>query len=108
LTKYRQHEATVTKTIAVKAGARTVNKRYRDFEEKLYWIGVMRDNERAEHKPFYSRLYDLYKRKETGRYSWTLFFFLLRYRKDIFMFTRKKWISQVIEMLKQARGESKH
>jgi glycosyltransferase involved in cell wall biosynthesis len=108
LTKYRQHEATVTKTIAVKAEPRSAEKRYKDFEEKLYWIGIMRDHERSAYKPFYSRLYDLYKRKGNGRYVWTLFFFLLSHRKEFFMFTRKKWLSQVIEMLKQARGESKN
>ena len=108
LTKYRQHEATATKTIAVKAESRSAEKRYKDFEEKLYWIGVMRDHERSEYKPFYSRLYDLYKKKENGNYQWKLLFFLLNHRRQFFMFTRKKWISQVIEMLKQARGESKN
>ncbi len=106
LTKYRQHETSVTKTIAVKAVPRSAEKKYKDFQKKLYWIAVMRDHERSEYKLFYSRLYELYKRKENERYVWRLFFFLLNNRKAFFMFTYKKWLSQVIEIFKQARGES--
>lgn len=106
LTLYRQHAATYTTTIPGKIESRTMTKRYSDFLDKLHWIGVMRDHERPEKKEFYSRLYDLYALKSQGRYVWRLFFFMLRHRKGFFMFRRKKWISQVIELLKQARGES--
>lgn len=106
LTKYRQHAATVTKTIAVKAKRGSGKKRYADFKKQLYWIGIMRDYERPAMKPFYAGFYDLYAKKASGRFSWKLFFFMLRNRRNLFIFTRKKWISQVIELLKQARGES--
>lgn len=107
LTKYRQHQATFTKTIAVKARPRSREKRYRDFEKELQWIGIMRDHEREDYKALYSQLYNLYSQKSMGRYVWRLFFFLLWHRKDLFMFTRKKWISHIVEIFKQARGESR-
>jgi hypothetical protein len=104
LTKYRQHTATVTKTIAVKSKRLTNKKRYEEFEKKLYWIQIMRDHERPHERKFYTRLQELYLRKAQRKYVWPLLFFLLQYRRDIFMFTKKKWISQVIEIFKQAGG----
>ncbi|MEI9807505.1 MAG: glycosyltransferase [Bacteroidota bacterium] len=107
LTKYRQHADTVTKTIAVKAVSKPAAIKYEEFTNKLYWIGIMRDHERPERKEFYQRLYELYAQKSTGRYGFKLLFFLLRHRAALFMFTRKKWTSQVIELIKQARGVSR-
>lgn len=104
LTKYRQHADTVTKTIGVKAPRGTAQKKYKDFKNKLYWIGIMRDHERPGQSLFYQQLYRLYAQKAGGGYNFNLFFFLLRNRAVLFMFTRKKWASQVIELLKQARG----
>lgn len=106
LTLYRQHPTTATKTIAVKAKARSRPKRYADFEKQLNWIRVMRDNERDEQKEFYTELYSLYQRKADGKFVWPLFYFLLRHRKELFMFSRKKTSSQVVEIFKQAKGVS--
>jgi glycosyltransferase involved in cell wall biosynthesis len=106
LTLYRQHESAATKTIAVKAKPRTMAKRYADFRKQLHWIEVMCNNERPVNIDFYNRLFNLYQRKQNERWVWQLFFFLLAHRKKIFMFTRKGWLSQVVEMFKQAKGVS--
>jgi glycosyltransferase involved in cell wall biosynthesis len=105
LTKYRQHSSTVTKTIAEKAESRSQPKRYADFKKQLNWIRVMKENAAEEERDFYNELHQLYSQKEKGKWSWTLFFFLMKHRSDLFMFTRKKWLSQVAEIWKQSRGE---
>jgi hypothetical protein len=107
LTLYRQHSASDTKTIAVRAKARSREKLFADFEKKRNWIKMMRDHERPERKSFYNKLYDLYNRKENGKYVWPLFFFLLKYRKQFFMFTKKKWRSHIVEIFKLAKGVSR-
>src|SRR4029079_11886064 len=96
LTLYRQHESTVTKTIAVKTSSRSKEKLWADFEKQLHWIGVMRDHERPAQKEFYERLYELYNKKRNGSYQWPLFFFLPKNRKWFFMFTKKNLTSQLV------------
>lgn len=107
LTKYRQHTKTVTKTTYKKQynqKSRTSEKLYDDYVGKLYWIKLLRDNERSEQKEFYKNLVDLYKRKEEGKFVWSLFFYLFKYRKFLFLFREKKLVSQLIELRKQSRG----
>jgi len=106
LTKYRQHTASVTKTIAVKTGARTQNKRYQDFKEKLNWIGVMQQHARPDEKEFYNQLFTLYARKESGRFQGALFLFLLRHQQALYRFSQKSKTSQLVDIMKQARGVS--
>lgn len=104
LTLYRQHGATVTKTIATDHKARTQNKRFQDFLEKLHWIDVVRKNARENEQPFYNQLYQLYESKKQGRFQPALAAFLLRNQKALFRFSRKGNMSQVIDLLKHARG----
>lgn len=105
LTLYRQHPETVTTTIAKKASTRLHKKRYEDFEEKLYWITLMRDNEPEATKPFYIELQKLYSLKNKGKTVWALFWFMLQYQNALFRFTNKNFLSRVIEIRKQSRGE---
>jgi len=105
LTLYRQHESATTRTIAVKTQPRSMSRRYADFQKQLHWIKLMRNEERPEKKFFYDRLFGLYKKKEKGKYVWPLLFFLLKHKKKLFAFTKKKSTSQVIEIFKQAKGE---
>lgn len=105
LTLYRQHSQTVTTTIAQKAVTRPQKKRYKDFEEKLYWIGLLRDNERDQNS-FFEELYHLFALKANGSFVWPLFFFMLRNGEALFQFTNKNLLSRVIEIRKQSRGES--
>ena len=104
LTLYRQHESAVTKTIPVKTKPRRMSQRLADFKRQLRWIEVIHDNERETKKDFYNRLFSLYQKKQNEKWVWQLFFFLLRHRERLFMFTKKKWPSQVVEILKQAKG----
>ncbi len=105
LTKYRQHNKSVTTTMPQKAVARTKNNRYDDFENKLNWITVMEANAIPREKPFYMQLLLEYKKKQTGKFAWGLLLFMLKQRKDLFMFSKKHIASQVIEIFKQCRGE---
>lgn len=107
LTLYRQHAKTVTTTVAQKATARPREKRYQDFEEKLHWIGLIRDAEHGNRKGFYERLYELYEQKAKGRFVLLLFTFLLGYQSLFFRFTRKSFLSRLIEIRKISRGESR-
>ena len=108
LTKYRQHSATLTKTIAQKTATRNRTRRYEDFERQLYWIGIMKAHVKQEEYFFYERFYELYETKRHGKFAWSLFFFFIRHRKELFRFTRKNLFSQVIEIMKQCRGERRY
>ena len=104
LTLYRQHSQTVTTTIAQKAGTRAHEKRYKDFEEKLNWIGILKNKE-TMYSSFYEELYRLFSRKDRGAFVWPLFFFLLKHENLLFQFTNKSFLSRVIEIRKLSRGE---
>jgi glycosyltransferase involved in cell wall biosynthesis len=104
LTLYRQHPTTATTTIATKTISRSNEKLYIDFKKQLHWIELMRDNASEGEKQFYTELSDLYKKKEQGKYVGSLFSFLMKNRKWIFMFTKKNSSSQLVEIWKQARG----
>lgn len=104
LTLYRQHSQTVTTTIAQKASTRAHEKRYKDFEEKLNWIGTLKNNETV-YSSFYEELYQLFSRKGRGAFVWPLFFFLLKHENLLFQFTNKSFFSRIIEIRKLSRGE---
>ena len=105
LTLYRQHSKTVTTSIPQKAITRTNEKRHKDFEEKLNWIKLIKESEHGNRKLFYEKLFDLYSLKSKGQFLWQLFFFLLKYRKDLLLFSQKNLPSQFIEICKLSRGE---
>jgi glycosyltransferase involved in cell wall biosynthesis len=109
LTHYRRHTGNVTVTPIVKAKnekSRPYSQRYQEYLEKLNWIelGVAYD---TQLRAFYTRLLYLFKQKEKGWFVWPLFFFLVAHRKALFRFRNKKWISQILELRKQSRGERK-
>jgi hypothetical protein len=104
LTKYRQHTDTVTKTIATNYKARTHEKLYHDFMEKLHWIDVMRQHAREDEQSFYNQLFTLYAGKKKGTFQWGLASFLLRNRALLYRFSKKGMLSQMIDALKHARG----
>lgn len=106
LTHYRQHSKTVTKTIVnKKIGSRTKSKRFIEFEERLYWLGVLKENKQEKNLTFYNNLYYLYSLKQGNSFVWSLFWFLLLNRKYIFGFSKKNLLSQIVEIRKFARGE---
>lgn len=104
LTKYRQHAASVTKTLSIKPSTRTGNKRFVDYEEKLNWIYVLQQQSRPDEKLFYKRLYTLYAQKKSGSYQWPLLFFMLQHRRLLYRFSLKSTKSQLIDIAKHARG----
>lgn len=106
LTLYRQHSKTVTTTLAQKAPARKLEKRYDDFQHKLQWIGLLRDNDVAD-RPFFETLYRLYEQKAKGNFVWPLFSFLLTHQQALFRFTRKSFLSRLTEIRKLSRGETR-
>jgi glycosyltransferase involved in cell wall biosynthesis len=105
LAYYRQHADTVTKTIAAKTGTRSSQKRFEEFKKTLNWLTVMKENANNEEKDFYSQLLRHYSKKSNGHFNWQLFFFLMKHRHELFVFKPKKWISQLIDTFKKARGE---
>jgi len=105
LTRYRQHISSTSKALPHKLPPRTGFERYEDYKKKLRWIQLMLEHERIGLKPFYRKLADLYSQKEKRHYVWRLVIFMLYYRKKIFRFSQKSFLSQFIEILKQARGE---
>ncbi len=105
LTHYRQHTASASKSLPQKQPTRKRTERYHDYKKKLEWIELMQQNERPAFQPFYQELLKLYSQKEHRRYVFPLVRFMLQYRKEIFMFSRKSFASQLVEILKQGRGE---
>lgn len=105
LTHYRQHSATVTTTIARKAEARPRSARIIDFDNKLNWISLLRTHGGEEYNAFFTKLEALYAGKAQGKFSWPLFYFLATHANVLFRFTRKSFLSRIIEIRKQSRGE---
>jgi hypothetical protein len=105
LTHYRQHSHTVTTTIAQKTTARPKEKRYHDFENQLRWIRLLHLHADPSLQSFFARLEKLYAEKSKGRFVWPLFFFLIKHQHQLLRFTRKSYVSRVIEIRKLSRGE---
>jgi glycosyltransferase involved in cell wall biosynthesis len=104
LTHYRQHRQSTSQTLPEKNSTRKKNSRFDEYKKKLRWIEIMQQHERPALQPFYQQLLKLYTDKQKG-YVWPLVFFMLKYRKEIFMYSRKGFMSQLVEILKQGRRE---
>ena len=105
LTYYRQHASSTSTTLPVKKKTSPLHERYKAYQEKLHWIELMQQNERVEFQSFYEKLLKVYRKKGEGKYVFALIPFLLKYRAAFFMFSKKSFISQFVEIIKQARGE---
>jgi glycosyltransferase involved in cell wall biosynthesis len=105
LTWYRQHDSSSSRTLPPHNTERIKGSRYANYKKKLRWIELMQQNERPEFQPFYQRLVKLYMLKGKKYYVFPLVRFMLTYRKTFFMFSKKGFFSQLIEILKQGRGE---
>lgn len=104
LTHYRQHATSTSKTLPQKVTPKKDKDRYNAYRAKLDWIKLMHQNERPEYKDWYAELVRLYEAKKKG-YVFGLVIFMMRYRKEIFRLSKKGFASQVVEILKQGRGE---
>jgi glycosyltransferase involved in cell wall biosynthesis len=105
LTYYRQHHDSTSQTLPDKSRVNPGRTRYKEYKKKLHWIELMQQHERPALQPFYQELVKLYRAKEQKGYVFPLVSFMLRYRKEIFRYSRKGFASQFVEILKQARGE---
>ncbi len=105
LTHYRQHSHSTSQTLPGQNSVRIKDSRYAAYKKKLRWIELMQEHEREELQPFYKKLRTLYAAKENENYVWPLVSFMLKYRKEIFRHSKKGFASQLVEILKQARGE---
>lgn len=105
LTHYRQHSGSYTDTLPQKQATRNLSQRYRDYLKQLDWINIMTEHEIPEQQGFYRKLQQLYQQKAKGKYVLALARFMFRHRNVLFKLTNKSFASQVVEILKQARGE---
>ncbi len=106
LTLYRQHGNNMTENIIQKvAGSRPFNERYQQFMEDLEWLEQFKNNKFEKEKLFYTQFYNLYLVKKKGQFVWPLFWFLIVNQVNIFKFSPKNKLSQLIEIRKRARGE---
>ena len=103
LSLYRQHTASQTITLPLKANARDPDKKYADYIEKLKWIRCMKNFTPNPEEDFFSELYKLYQdQRSTSRIK--LFRFLLKHRKKVFSFRNKSYVSQLNEIRKICRN----
>jgi len=105
LTRYRQHSSSASQTLPAGRARSSKKERWLAFQKKLGWIGLMEQHERPALRPFYKELFRLYSLKEQKSYVFPLVSFMLKHRKELFMFSKKNFASQFVEILKQARGE---
>jgi glycosyltransferase involved in cell wall biosynthesis len=105
LTLYRQHSSSYTGALSKSKATRKRAERYQAYQKQLHWIQLMQQNERSQYQPFYTRLAALYGEKEKGKYVFGLLFFMLRHREILFRLSGKSLLSNIIEIIKQARGE---
>lgn len=107
LTHFRRHTSSITQVISQKQAARKQSKRYEDYLKKLEWIRLMKEHEREEYQSFYNKLAELYFLKSKRLYVWPLVFFMLKHRKSLYLLSKKSFLSQLIFILKQGRGEKR-
>jgi glycosyltransferase involved in cell wall biosynthesis len=109
LTYYRQHTSTVThQTFKSESNkrSRTLKKRYEEYLKNIEWFTILQKNVQPKEQAFYNNFIKLYNHKEQG-FAWQLFFFMIKHRKDFFLFRNKKMLSQIVEIRKFCRHEKK-
>jgi glycosyltransferase involved in cell wall biosynthesis len=106
LTLYRQHAKNITPSYIEKVtGSRTFNKRHEQFIKELQGLELLKNNELEKQKSFYTQFYNLHLQKKKGSFTWALFWFLIRNKKDIYRFSKKSELSQLNEIRKRSRAE---
>lgn len=106
LTLYRQHTKNITPSYIKKTnGSRTFNKRYDQFTKELEGLGLLKNNKLEKQKLFYTQFYNLHLLKKKGFFTWPLFWFLIKNKKDIYRFSKKSKLSQLNEIRKRSRAE---
>ncbi len=107
LTYYRQHSGAYTTTLLPKkVKTRALNVRFEYYLKQLNWIAVMRQHASETEQNFYNRFYHLFRRKEKGKFVFSLFIFCIRHQNELYRFSKKNIISRLIDIRKIARGEN--
>jgi glycosyltransferase involved in cell wall biosynthesis len=107
LTHYRQHNTSVTHQTFKSdpnTRSRTLKKRHEEYLKNIEWFTILQKNAQPNEQSFYNTFIKLYKQKEQG-FAWQLFFFMIKHRKDFFLFRDKKVLSQIVEIRKLCRHE---
>ena len=108
LTHYRQHSHSYTTTLLPRhVQTRTISKRYQDYLKQLHWLSIMKEHAPAPEQDFYQTFYQLFRKKEEGKYCFSLLLFALSHQKDLYRFSKKNFMSRLIDIRKMARGEKK-
>ena len=106
LTYYRQHERAYTNTLLPKqVKTRTRSKRFEYFLKQLHWLSVMKEHASEAEWRFYNSFYTLFRQKEKGKFNFSLFLFAVKQQRELYRFSRKNFISRLIDIRKIARGE---
>jgi glycosyltransferase involved in cell wall biosynthesis len=106
LTHYRQHQDAYTNTLLPKnVKTRTMSKRFEYYLKQLHWLFVMKEHASNEEREFYCTFYNLFRKKEKGKYRFSLFFFAIKHQHELYRFSKKNFISRLIDIRKIARGE---
>jgi glycosyltransferase involved in cell wall biosynthesis len=100
LTHYRQYDSAANRAHYKFRMVTKAEKRYRAYKQKLEWITIMKEHERAEYQPFYERFQYLFEERQKKTYSWPLVFFMLRHRKKFFLLSKKWFLSNLVEIIK--------
>ena len=107
LNYYRQHAGNLTQAIAKKgvATTKTPGRKMEEYSTQLSRIASIKELPMNGDKAFYEKWHALFLERKKG-FSFSLFRFLFFYRKDIFSFKRKNFISQLIAIRKMCRKVS--
>jgi len=104
LNHYRQHTKNLTQAIPTAESKRKKieGRKQEEFETQIARLTLIKDLPSNDDKRFYEKWHELFLRRKKG-FSLSLFFFLLKYRKDIFCMKRKNFLSQLIAIRKMCR-----
>lgn len=105
LNHYRQHEKNLTQAIpsAASRGKRIEGRKMEEYRTQLSRLESIAELTFNPDRDFYLKWHELYLRRTSG-FSFALFRFLLRHRKDIFCMKRKNFFSQLVSIRKMCRS----
>lgn len=112
LVKYRQHEGANTDILKIKRLDQNTKRKSKTERETIYinnhlqWLEILLSFPyiSSENKLFFNELHHLYSKKLRSYYNFSLFSFLLTYRKVLFNITRKPLKSKLFFIYKEGIG----
>lgn len=101
---YRQHQNTVTTTLPLKRNYSGRNEKQENYIRTFNWLNALSSFKSKPNNAFFEELSALFKTKQNKKFSWPLFWFLLKHRSLLFDFSKKSPISKINEIRKLSRG----